>query len=287
MEFISSLSGSKIAFKMKQQKRRRVIPMVVMLVLFMDVVNSLASNKMMSKHKLTSRKHHYHPQPQDPLTSLSLPYAIDSTRIVDDVPAPARMTTMTMPQNMTIQLSVEEVPSIVAATTTTAETEATTTNNNATTTNSTMVMKAWQKIRNAMKFDRKAIAKLGVDFGLTYNMISNINGSFTLSTAWYIASMKTGLSPLAPGQWKSLLAAYASLYVVAALMRPIRIAVALGATHKMEHFLQYMQKRIGCTRPSAIGIVFSFGVVLWLSCCAAGVTLASTLAGVPLWKYSL
>jgi len=97
---------------------------------------------------------------------------------------------------------------------------------------------------------------------------------------------QTGLSPLAPGQWKSLLAAYASLYVVAALVRPLRIAVALGATHKMEKLLQYMQKRIGCSRTSAIGMVFGFGIVLWLACCAAGVSLASALAGVPLWKYS-
>lgn len=137
-----------------------------------------------------------------------------------------------------------------------------------------------------MKIDRDALAKMGIDFGLTYNMISNINGSVTLSAAWYIASMKTGLSPLAPGQWKSLLSAYASLYVVAALMRPLRIALALGATHKMEQLLQYLQKRIGCTRTNAIAMVFGTGVVMWLTFCAAGVTLASALAGVPLWKYA-
>lgn len=136
-----------------------------------------------------------------------------------------------------------------------------------------------------MKFDREKVAKMGIDFGLTYNMISNINGSVTLSTAWYIASMKSGLSPLAPGNWRSLLAAYASLYVVAALVRPLRIAVALGATHKMERLLQYMQKRIGCTRTNAIGIVFGAGVVVWIALCVGGVTLASALAGVPIWKY--
>ena len=96
---------------------------------------------------------------------------------------------------------------------------------------------------------------------------------------------QTGLSPLAPGQWRSLLAAYASLYVVAALVRPLRIALALGVTHKMEKLLQYMQKRIGCTRTSAIGIVFGVGIVMWIACGVAGVTLASALAGVPIWKY--
>ena len=97
---------------------------------------------------------------------------------------------------------------------------------------------------------------------------------------------QTGISPLAPGQWRSLLAAYASLYVVAALIRPMRIALAIGMTHKMERLIQYLQKRIGCTRTKTIGMVFGFGVVLWLTFCAAGVTLASALAGVPIWKYS-
>ena len=50
--------------------------------------------------------------------------------------------------------------------------------------------RTWLKIKGAMKFDRQKIAKMGIDFGLTYNMISNINGSVTLSTAWYISSMK-------------------------------------------------------------------------------------------------
>ena len=41
-----------------------------------------------------------------------------------------------------------------------------------------------------MKVDKENIAKMGVDFFLTYNMVSNVNGSITLSSAWYIASMK-------------------------------------------------------------------------------------------------
>ena len=149
-----------------------MIPMVVMVVLLLDVVSGLASNRMMtSKHKLASRQHRY------PLTSLSLPYAMDSTRMGDDLPAAP------MPQNMAyplIQLSGEEAALIPQSPVTTTVT--TTTNN--------ILTNTWRKIKNAMKFDKQAIAKLGLDFGLTYNMISNINGSVTLSTAWYIASMK-------------------------------------------------------------------------------------------------
>jgi len=99
--------------------------------------------------------------------------------------------------------------------------------------------------------------------------------------------IKTGLSPLAPGQWRALLAAYASMYVIVCFLRPFRIALALGATHRMERFLQYMQQRIGCTRPSAIFVTGVLGIALWVSCSAIGVTLASTLAGVPVWRKTI
>jgi hypothetical protein len=48
----------------------------------------------------------------------------------------------------------------------------------------------WKRIQVATHVDKEAITKLGVSFGLTYNLISNINGSISLSLAWYIASVK-------------------------------------------------------------------------------------------------
>jgi hypothetical protein len=50
--------------------------------------------------------------------------------------------------------------------------------------------KVWYKIKCISKVDKQAVAKLGIAFGLTYNIISNINGSISLSLAWYIASKK-------------------------------------------------------------------------------------------------
>jgi hypothetical protein len=50
--------------------------------------------------------------------------------------------------------------------------------------------KVWYKIKSISKVDKQAVAKLGIAFGLTYNIISNINGSISLSLAWYIASKK-------------------------------------------------------------------------------------------------
>eukprot|EP00529_Nitzschia_sp_RCC80_P026497 CAMPEP_0113472520 /NCGR_PEP_ID=MMETSP0014_2-20120614/17558_1 /TAXON_ID=2857 /ORGANISM="Nitzschia sp." /LENGTH=344 /DNA_ID=CAMNT_0000365233 /DNA_START=240 /DNA_END=1274 /DNA_ORIENTATION=+ /assembly_acc=CAM_ASM_000159 len=150
--------------------------------------------------------------------------------------------------------------------------------------NNNILVRSWKKLRAASKVDTATIAKLGIAFGLTYNIISNINGSISLSMAWYIASKKTGLSPLAPGQWKSLLAAYGTLYMVICLMRPLRLALAVAMTRKTESFLQYLQDRLGCTRAVAIGLKISLGLVVWGCMCTLGVSLASAASGVPIWK---
>lgn len=274
---VASTSTGIEKVEMMRGRRRRnpmVVEVPIFLLLLLGNVNGFASHRTIICKQQRPRNN----RPRcDFWPSLPLHYAIDSTRLI-----PTDATQNNMSQNLTFPLILSDDGHSIQPLVTTSATTRTAT---ATATSSNVLSKFWRKIKEAMKFDKQAIAKLGIDFGLTYNMISNVNGSITLSTAWYIASMKTGISPLAPGNWRSLLAAYASLYVVAALIRPFRIAFAIGVTHKMEHFLQYVEKRIGCTRTNAIGMVFAFGIVLWLTCCAAGVTLASTLAGVPLWKY--
>ena len=160
----------------------------------------------------------------------------------------------------------------------------------------------------SMRTDRKQMAELGISFMLSYNLISNINGSMFLSLSWYISSVrvsgnkycrslrrcllsshahhaeKTGLSPLAPGGWKPLLAAYAGLYVFNTLVRPLRFAVAVGFTKKVSTFLERTQDRLGCSKAFSVGFVFAALIAMWLGLAAAGITLASTLAGVPIWK---
>lgn len=46
----------------------------------------------------------------------------------------------------------------------------------------------------AMQVDRNQMAELGVSFMLTYNLVSNINGSIFLSLAWYISSIRVRFS---------------------------------------------------------------------------------------------
>jgi hypothetical protein len=56
-----------------------------------------------------------------------------------------------------------------------------------------LLANSWAKLKAVSHVDKEAIAKLGIAFGLTYNLISNINGSASLSLAWYIASKKVCL----------------------------------------------------------------------------------------------
>ena len=60
--------------------------------------------------------------------------------------------------------------------------------------NDNILVRSWKNLRSASKVDKATIAKLGIAFGLTYNIISNINGSISLSMAWYIASKKVSAS---------------------------------------------------------------------------------------------
>ena len=57
------------------------------------------------------------------------------------------------------------------------------------------------------------LRKMGMSVLLSYGFVSNMSYSVTVSLAWYIHSKRTGLSPLAPGQWPQFLAVYAGFYV--------------------------------------------------------------------------
>lgn len=148
-------------------KKSSVIPMAALVLMYLTGVRGLASHRMNTVRRLSCH---------NPSNSAPLSYAIDSSKLGSDFRA-------AMPQNLTLPvlLSDEELISQIQPPVSTT----------GTTTRSSNILKyAWRKIKGSVKVDKEKIAKMGIDFSLTYNMISNINGSVTLSTAWYIASMK-------------------------------------------------------------------------------------------------
>jgi hypothetical protein len=131
---------------------------------------------------------------------------------------------------------------------------------------------------------RQRLAKAGMSVVLSYGWVSNVSYSVTVSLAWYIFSKRTGLSPLAPGQWKSFLAVYAGFYVFNNIVRPIRFALSVSVSIYFDRLVQGIQDKFKVKRGVAIGLtVFLANVVGTIALMCLGISIASAAAGVPVW----
>ena len=176
-----------------------------------------------------------------------------------------------------------------------------------------------KRISTLFGIDRAAIRKKGVSFALAYSIISNLNGALSLSVAWYMTvkrvsryvvhvmlllcvvlvrlllyvhiphplfvclySTQTGISPLAPGQKKALLASYAMIYGVLQLLKPFRVAMAIGMSKASAEYLEMTQERFNCSRGVAIGCQYMMGQLMMGITFFAGVSIVSLITGVPI-----
>jgi hypothetical protein len=140
-----------------------------------------------------------------------------------------------------------------------------------------------RKISTLFGIDPSRISRLGVAFALSYSIISNINGSISLSVAWYMSCAQTGLSPLAPGQWKSLLKAYGTIYAFLQFLRPFRVAAAVAMSKLSAEFLKQTQFKLDCSRGFAIAFQYALGWIVQMILSTFGVAVASWSSGVPVW----
>lgn len=92
------------------------------------------------------------------------------------------------------------------------------------------------------------------------------------------------MSPLAPGQWKGFLAIYAGFFVFNNLVRPIRLALAVGVSPQFDRFIAALQHRLKVNKAIAITItVLLANVIGTFGAMFTGISVASVLSGVPLW----
>ena len=138
-------------------------------------------------------------------------------------------------------------------------------------------------IANLFGIDHDQISSLGVGFALTYSILSNINGSITLAVSWYMTCQRTGLSPLAPGQWKALLASYGSLFALLQILKPFRVALAIARSKLSKEFLTQTEDYFGCSRGVAIALQYCLGWIVWMFLAALGISLASLMTGTPIF----
>ena len=123
-----------------------------------------------------------------------------------------------------------------------------------------------------------------------YGLVSNANVGFTAALAWFTFSKRTGLSPLVPGQWRAFLAVYVGIYAtLGTLLRPLRLAFAVGITPSFTAFVGNLQRRLPfydtrrkLNRTLAIICISLMGNVLGtFAIIALGVWIASLASGVP------
>lgn len=143
------------------------------------------------------------------------------------------------------------------------------------------IRRSWTDMRT---MDTKSLAKLGANTLLAYLFISNASGCIMFSCAWFLASKQTGLSPMAPGQWKTFSAIYAGFFLLSNIVRPARVGLALALGPSWNNMIIMLQRRFKVNQTVAIGLVMFFVNILG-SCAimATGVALASLLSGVPIW----
>ena len=194
----SDCNNRSLNMKTRRQKKKQilivwttVIAMLMMMIMInnMPIANSLASsasNSLMQRRSLTS------------LSSLSYYATIigSATNIGgDEIEIPRPPSTRMQQRHNSSSYPLVEVLGVVSDETEDGDDptmiyNSATATSTSTSTSNNILINTWNKIKSSMKFDKQAIIGLGFDFGLTYNFISNINGSITLSVAWYIASMK-------------------------------------------------------------------------------------------------
>lgn len=131
---------------------------------------------------------------------------------------------------------------------------------------------------------RQRLTKMGLSVVLSYGWVSNVSYSVSVSLAWYIFSKQTGLSPLAPGQWKPFLAVYAGFWVFNNIIRPIRVGLSIGVASYFDYIVNAVQDKFRVNKSVAVALtVFFANVVGTISLMCAGIALASLAAGVPVF----
>lgn len=124
-------------------------------------------------------------------------------------------------------------------------------------------------------------SKLGVSFGLSYSLLSQINGGITLAVAWYMTCQRTGVSPVY--QWKALLKSYGTLYAFLQAIKPFRIAAAISIARFSQKWLDATQERFQCGRGTAVAVQYATGYGLQAIIATIGVGIASAASGVPIF----
>lgn len=116
------------------------------------------------------------------------------------------------------------------------------------------------------------------------NAISNNPQYYDIIQSTTINNVKTGVSPMAPGQKPAFLAIYAGFTVMLNVIRPARFALSMAISPYFERIRKSIQNKFGVSpRAAAVLMIIFINFIGTCSLMALGVGLASVLSGVPVW----
>lgn len=121
--------------------------------------------------------------------------------------------------------------------------------------------------------DKAKIKALGIGAVLSYGFISNVSYGACVAVAWITHVKRSGLSPLAAGQWSGFLAVYAGLWALQNFLRPMRFALAVALTPAVNSLMEHIMESWGWSKGQAFGFLMLvmgvgtmaiLGGVLWI-----------------------
>ena len=118
---------------------------------------------------------------------------------------------------------------------------------------------------------------------LSLTWVSAATYCVTVPLAWYTFALRTGLSPLAPGQWKGFLSVFAGIWVMTNFIKPVRFIVGLSLRSQFKSLILFAKEQMHVSTKLAAASTFvathvlATGVLM-----SSGIVLASGIAGVPI-----
>jgi len=131
---------------------------------------------------------------------------------------------------------------------------------------------------------KESLAKLGLNVLLAYGFVSNFSYVTCLILSWVSHGRMYGLSPTAPGQWKSFLLIYSGFFAANNILRPLRFSLSIAISPLFMRFVEKIQALLKVNKAVATAcVVFLVNVVGTTSYLVFGLIAATRIANVPLF----
>lgn len=143
--------------------------------------------------------------------------------------------------------------------------------------------RGWNGTSSAL-LTKESIAKLGLNVLLAYGFVSNFSYVTCIILSWVSHGRMYGLSPRAPGQWKSFLLIYSGFFAANNILRPLRFSLSLAISPFFMQLVERIQTLLRVNKAVATAcVVFLVNVVGTTSYLVLGLIVATSIAKVPLF----